>query len=69
MTQADYERRKAAILNKHARADWMPHRLFEISPEAIDALAGFLQATGWRLIYGLNFGNSTPERAAAEAAR
>ncbi|MGA2847378.1 MAG: glycosyl hydrolase family 79 C-terminal domain-containing protein [Terracidiphilus sp.] len=49
-------------------ANWMPHRLFAITPEAIDALAGFLQATGWRLIYGLNFGNSTPERAAEEAA-
>jgi hypothetical protein len=49
-------------------ANWMPHRLFAISPEAIDELAGFLQATGWRLIYGLNFGNSTPERAALEAA-
>ena len=49
-------------------ANWMPHQLFEIRPEAIDALAGFLQATGWRLIYGLNFGNNTPERAAAEAA-
>jgi len=48
--------------------NWMPHRLFAIRPEAIDALAGFLQATGWRLIYGLNFGNSTPERAATEAA-
>jgi hypothetical protein len=48
--------------------NWMPHRLFAVTPEAIDALAGFLQATGWRLIYGLNFGNSTPERAAAEAA-
>jgi hypothetical protein len=49
-------------------ANWMPHRLFEIKPDAIDALAGFLAATGWRLIYGLNFGNSTPERAAEEAA-
>jgi hypothetical protein len=49
-------------------ANWMPHRLFEIRPEAIDALAGFLAATGWRLIYGLNFGNSTPQRAAEEAA-
>jgi hypothetical protein len=49
-------------------ANWMPRRLFAISPEAIDVLAGFLQATGWRLIYGLNFGNSTPERAAEEAA-
>lgn len=48
--------------------NWMPHRLFAISPEAIDELAGFLHATGWRLIYGLNFGNSTPERAAEEAA-
>jgi hypothetical protein len=48
--------------------NWMPHRLFAIKPEAVDALAGFLDATGWRLIYGLNFGNSTPERAAQEAA-
>ncbi len=49
-------------------ANWMPHRLFAIEPRAIDELAGFLDATGWRLIYGVNFGNSTPERAAAEAA-
>jgi hypothetical protein len=48
--------------------NWMPHRLFAISPEAIDALAGFLRATDWTLIYGLNFGNSTPERASTEAA-
>ncbi len=48
--------------------NWMPHRLFEIQPAAVDALAGFLDATGWTAIYGLNFGNSTPERAAAEAA-
>jgi hypothetical protein len=49
-------------------ANWMPHRLFAVTPEAIEALSGFLRATGWRLIYGLNFGNSTPERAATEAA-
>ncbi|HEY6490998.1 MAG: glycosyl hydrolase family 79 C-terminal domain-containing protein [Terracidiphilus sp.] len=49
-------------------ANWMPHRLFEVTPEAIDALAGFVRATGWRLIYGVNFGNSTPQRAAEEAA-
>jgi hypothetical protein len=48
--------------------NWMPHRLFAIQPAAIDALAGFLDATGWTAIYGLNFGNSTPERAATEAA-
>jgi len=46
----------------------MPHRLFEIRPEAIDALIEFVRASGWRLIYGLNFGNSTPQRAADEAA-
>lgn len=49
-------------------ANWMPHRLFAIPPEAIDQLAEFVRATGWRLIYGLNFGNSTPARAAEEAA-
>ena len=48
--------------------NWMPHRLFAIQPAAIDALAGFLDATGWSAIYGLNFGNSTPDRAATEAA-
>jgi Glycosyl hydrolase family 79 C-terminal beta domain len=48
--------------------NWMPHRLFAIKPEAIGALAEFLHATGWTLIYGLNFGNSTPEQAATEAA-
>jgi Glycosyl hydrolase family 79 C-terminal beta domain len=49
-------------------SNWMPHELFAIEPRAIDELSGFLKATGWRLIYGLNFGNSTPERAADEAA-
>jgi hypothetical protein len=48
--------------------NWMPHRLFAIRPGAIDALAGFLRAPDWKLIYGLNFGNSTPERGATEAA-
>ena len=48
--------------------NWMPHRLFRITPQAIDNLAAFLKATGWRLIYGINFGNNTPERAAVEAA-
>lgn len=35
---------------------WMPHRLSAITPQAVDRLAGFLDATGWRLIYGLNLG-------------
>ena len=48
--------------------NWMPHRLFAIQPAALDNLAGFLRATGWKTIFGLNFGNSSPQRAAAEAA-
>lgn len=48
--------------------NWMPHRLFAVPGAALDSLAGFLRVTGWKTIFGLNFGNSTPERAAAEAA-
>ena len=48
--------------------NWMPHRLFAIPPSSIDALAGFLHAAGWQTVFGLNFGNSSAERAAAEAA-
>ncbi len=47
--------------------NWMPHRQFAILPLAIDRLGEFLEASGWQLIYGLNLGNSSPERAAAEA--
>lgn len=49
-------------------ANWMPHELFAITPAAIDALAGFIKSTGWRLIYGINFGNNSPAKAAVEAA-
>jgi hypothetical protein len=49
-------------------ANWMPHELAAITPQAIDDLAGFLDETGWKLIYGLNLGTGTPERAAEEAA-
>jgi len=51
-----------------AENNWMPHALTAITPEAIDELAGFLDATGWSLIYGLNLGTGTPQRAAEEAA-
>lgn len=37
------------------------------SRTAIGALAGFLQATGWSLIYGINLGTGSPTEAAAEA--
>ncbi len=39
-----------------------------IGPEGIAALGGFLRATEWKVLYGLNLGTGTPERAAEEAA-
>ena len=38
-----------------------------ITPEAIRTLGRFLRATDWKLIYGLNFGCGSAERAAEEA--
>ena len=46
----------------------MPHSFTAIEPVAVDRLAGFLEATGWKAIYGLNLGTGTPERDAEEAA-
>jgi hypothetical protein len=40
----------------------------QVTPANIKALAGFLQATGWRCLYGVNFATSTPALAAEEAA-
>jgi len=34
---------------------------------AVDALAAFIQATGWRVIYAVNYKTGAPENAAAEA--
>jgi hypothetical protein len=51
------------------RADnYMPQNFTPVTPAAIDNLRGFLDATGWHCIYGLNFGTGSPERDAAEAA-
>jgi hypothetical protein len=41
---------------------------YSITPEAIHNLRGFLHATGWTCIYGINLGTNTPARAAEEAA-
>ena len=38
-----------------------------ITPGALKALRGFLDATGWRCIYGLNFGSGSIARAVDEA--
>ena len=45
-----------------------PLRKVTITPEAIQNLKAFLDATGWMVIYGLNLGKGTPEDAADEAA-
>ena len=37
------------------------------TPQAVRNLRGFIDATGWKLIYGLNMGTGTAETAAAEA--
>jgi Glycosyl hydrolase family 79 C-terminal beta domain/Glycosyl hydrolase family 79, N-terminal domain len=41
-------------------------RIFTITPRSIQNLHGFLTATGWRCIYGLNLGGGTLEQALAE---
>lgn len=41
-------------------------RTFTITPHSIRNLQGFLSATGWRCIYGLNLGGGTVEQALAE---
>jgi hypothetical protein len=49
-------------------APTQPKELTPITMEALHNLRGFLNATGWTCIYGLNFGTGTPQRAAEEAA-
>lgn len=38
-----------------------------ITPAQVDALAGFIRATKWRVIYAVNMSVNTPENAASEA--
>jgi hypothetical protein len=45
-----------------------PDAVRKITPQAVRNLRGFIDATGWKLIYGLNMGTGTPEAAADEAA-
>lgn len=39
----------------------------KVSPADIDRLAGFAKATGWKVLYGVNYKTSTPAAAAQEA--
>jgi hypothetical protein len=44
-----------------------PDLTYNVTPEAVRNLGGFLGLTGWTCLYGINFGTSTPELAADEA--
>ena len=44
-----------------------PDLTYNVTPEAVRNLHGFLQATGWSCLYGINLGTNTPEFAAQEA--
>jgi uncharacterized protein (TIGR03437 family) len=58
--------------NSVDKTTWMPdgpgRTAGQVAPSDIDALAGFIQATGWQVLYGTNLGTSTPALAAAEIA-
>jgi hypothetical protein len=41
---------------------------YAITPEAVRNLRGFLDATGWTCLYGINLGTNTPALAAEQAA-
>ena len=40
---------------------------YAVTPEAVRNLRGFLDATGWTCLYGINLGTNTPELAAEQA--
>jgi hypothetical protein len=45
-----------------------PNLTYNVTPEAIHNLRGFLDATGWTCLYGINLGTNTPALAGEEAA-
>jgi hypothetical protein len=44
-----------------------PDLIYDVTPEAVQNLRAFLDATGWTCLYGINFGTNTPAIAADEA--
>lgn len=67
--EAERERDQASVLQQAVGPDTghAPARPRTITPEAVRNLAAFVDATGWKLIYGLNMGTGKPEAAADEA--
>ncbi len=55
--------------NQVDRSSWnaQVETLLSFGPAQIDALAAFVQATQWQMIYGVNLANNTPANAADEA--
>ena len=60
----DEPRNRSIVLKDGSRP---ANYLFAITPETIRQLDGFLQATGWTCIYGLNLGYGNPETDIPEA--
>src|ERR1700722_7401700 len=58
--------------NSVDKTAWMPNGAGgtsgQVAPSGIGALAGFLKATGWQVLYGTNLAQSTPALAASEIA-
>ena len=54
--------------DRGAKATHQYPGMYKITPKAIQDLRGFLDKTGWQLLYGLNLQHGTPESAADEAA-
>jgi hypothetical protein len=73
----DFPTPAQAAASEHLRTTWEwkltdpvanTSRDGAITPQAIENLRAFLDATGWQAIYGLNFGSGSAERARDEAA-
>jgi hypothetical protein len=60
----------APPINIHGNGNGEPTAAlaYPITPDAITNLRGFLDATGWTCLFGINLGTNTPERAAEQAA-
>jgi len=72
----DFATRRQLAATAHIKTTWEwkatdpvanTNRGGAITPEAIRNLRGFLDATGWKAIYGLNFGSGDAARARDEA--
>ncbi len=66
---AERQEDQADVLQQALRVDLHrgPAKHSKTTPQAVRNLRGFIEATGWKLIYGLNMGTGTAETAAAEA--